>query len=102
MSRSDLQAEMASLQHKGRGVVLPAPGGIGANDSVMQAGYEVPQVVATGGGQAAVEPLLGSKLIQVTDKLDGHLSTVACAPFVCEWSECVRSASMRLWTVQMT
>jgi len=67
---------MPSLQHKCRRMMLATPGGVGANDGVMQPGHKGPQVVATGCGYAAVEPLLSSKLIQIADKLDGHLHVV--------------------------
>ena len=53
--------------------MLATPCGVGANDGVMQPGHKGPQVVATGRGYAAVEPLLSSKLIQTADKLDTHL-----------------------------
>ena len=56
--------------------MLATPGGVGANDGVMQPRHKGPQVVATGCGYAAVEPLLRSKLIQIADKLDGHLHVV--------------------------
>lgn len=60
-----LKAEVAPLLHKGRGVVLPAPGGVGPHNGGVQVGHKVCQVAACRAARwhAAVEPLLRCKLI---------------------------------------
>ncbi len=37
-----LQAKVPSLQHKSRRMMLATPGGVGANDGVMQPGHKGP------------------------------------------------------------
>lgn len=59
--------------------MLATPGGAGPHNGFMQARHKVCQVAACGAGcrHAAVEPLLGCKLIYAAHKLDGHLRPTA-------------------------
>ena len=73
MSCAHLEAEVASLQHKGRRRVLATPCRAGPNDGLMQPRHKVPKVVGTCVWYAAVKPLFSCKVIQAADELDGHL-----------------------------
>lgn len=70
-----LKAEVASLLHKGGGVMLPTPGATGPHNGLVQPWHKVCQVASGGAGSwhAAVEPLLSRKLIYVAHELDRHL-----------------------------